>query len=455
VAVLRSRRIETLLGTSLDAIRHSHLASLVTGKVSETFDVDFKGTLYGKLDDDKRNLAGDVAALANTAGGILVLGIEEDKQARAAAAPGVPISDAEIRRMHQIVASLVAPLPAFDILAVPEPGKTDHGFLVVAVPPSPFAPHAVLAGVGLRFPRRNGTTTRYLSEPEVATAYRERFARAEGQAVRAGKIEEAAMGRLKRADDHIWILVSLVPGVPGEMLIDQASLTAIQAEVGRSPFPTVMPTSFSWYRVEVAPRRILLSGSPDSTWLTGWLAADLHSDGAGAFAMNSIGIGGRGPATDGAEDVATLHDEQAVNAIVSGLRFLGRHARDRAGASGDALIHVKIQADPGRAVRLGAGTRGFGDHMGRPLRVPARTAEAAAQLDALADEGPDLLAASYLLASELFQDFGLPEAMQLTRDGEIRRRYWTKAWLPQIEAWAAAAGVTVTDAEPATTGTAS
>jgi len=69
VAVLRSRRIETLLGTSLDAIRHSHLASLVTGKVSETFDVDFKGTLFGKLDDDKRNLAGDVAALANTAGG--------------------------------------------------------------------------------------------------------------------------------------------------------------------------------------------------------------------------------------------------------------------------------------------------------------------------------------------------------------------------------------------------
>jgi hypothetical protein len=39
----------------------------------------------------------------------------------------------------------------------------------------------VIVNQGLRYPRRNGTVTRYLSEPEVATAYRERLVGAQRQ----------------------------------------------------------------------------------------------------------------------------------------------------------------------------------------------------------------------------------------------------------------------------------
>jgi hypothetical protein len=442
MAVFRSRRLSELLGASPDVASYSDFASLVSNKVSEASDLDFKMALYGTTDSQRRALAGDVAAMANTAGGILVLGIEEDDHARAESTPGVAISDGEVRRIRTIVGDLVSPGPAFDVLTVPQPGRPDHGFLVVAVPRSPLAPHAVLVDRALRYPLRNGTTTRYLSEPEVATAYRQRIARAEGQAERAFRVETAAMARLKQADDHVWVVVSLVPDLPGDLLIGQASLMALRTEMSRSAFPAILRTSLSWHRFDPAPRRLLLSGSPDSSLQTGWLAADLHSDGAGAFAMNAIDdtVNNLG----GAATAVVAHDEQVVNAIMSGLRFLGRHARDRAGAGGDALIRAQIRRDD-YAIRLGAGRRSFGDVTGHVLPIPGRAAEAAASLDSLAEDGPDLLAATYLLASEIFQEFGLPEAGQVTRDGQLRRAYWSGYRHPELEAWAAQAGVAVSD----------
>jgi hypothetical protein len=105
-----------------------------------------------------------------------VLGIAEDSRAKAVAAPGAALSDGEVGRRRQIVASLVSPLPTFDIMQVEDPQQAGHGFVLIAVPRSPSVQHAVLVNDGLRFPKRNGTITRYLSEPEAAAAYRDRFA---------------------------------------------------------------------------------------------------------------------------------------------------------------------------------------------------------------------------------------------------------------------------------------
>src|SRR6185312_2754568 len=118
----------------------------------------------------------DVAALANTAGGLLILGVEEDNQAQACAIPGVDISDTQQRRIVQIVGGGVLPLPVVEVKPLEEPGRPGHGVLVIAVPRSPLAPHAVIVNDGLRYPLRSGSTTRYLTEPEVADAYRRRFA---------------------------------------------------------------------------------------------------------------------------------------------------------------------------------------------------------------------------------------------------------------------------------------
>ena len=226
MVALRSARLEALLGSRLEQVQYSAVMTLISNQVAEAFDLDFKSEMYGSSDRDKRDAATDVAALANTAGGLIIGGIAEDDQARAAAAPGVALSDADERRIRQIVASQVVPMPVIDVMRVEDPARPGHGLVLIAVPRSPLAPHAVIVNEGLRYPRRNGATTRYLSEPEVAAAYRERFAAAHRQADRAREIEADALDRLAVADDQVWVVTSLVPDLPGELVIDQAALSA-------------------------------------------------------------------------------------------------------------------------------------------------------------------------------------------------------------------------------------
>jgi hypothetical protein len=74
--------------------------------------------------------------MANTAGGVIVLGIAEDNRARAAAAPGVALSDGEVGRIRQIVASLVSPLPTVD--PVPSRIRRRRGTGSCSSPAQPF-----------------------------------------------------------------------------------------------------------------------------------------------------------------------------------------------------------------------------------------------------------------------------------------------------------------------------
>lgn len=456
MVALRSRRLESIFGTALDTLASHHIHALVSAGVQEAFDLDFKQTLYGGKDQEKRALAGDVAALANTGGGVIVLGVEEDDQARATKAPGVAISDAEVARMRQSIASLVAPMPVVDILTVPEPATgvgdddTQQGFIVVAVPRSPGAPHAVLINDGLRFPVRNGATTRYLSEPEVATAYRNRFASAQRQGQRIVEVEREAISRLAIDDNYAWVIVSLVPDLPGDMILQDA-FKAWEMEIRRRP--TITNEGVGINRTRVGRRRLLADGTSNYAAESRFISLELHTDGSGAFALSVSKLGARrataqrgGEPEDSGRQVVT--DEGIAAGIVSGLLQLGRHARDRAAAGGTALIRAQLHpVGESRPTTIGH-TRFYGmgeTRTGEQYQVRADPAEAAAAVDDLAQPGPALIEAAALLLDELGQAFGVPEMGQLTRDGRIRRGYWNSSRQSEIVQWAEAYGIEVTE----------
>ncbi|MER7894275.1 ATP-binding protein [Micromonospora sp. NPDC094482] len=452
---LRSRRLESIFGTSLDTLASHHIHALLTASVQEAFDLDYKQTLYGGKDQEKRALAGDVAALANTGGGVIVLGVEEDDQACATNAPGVAISDAEVARMRQVIASLVAPMPVVDILTVPEPATdavedgTQQGFIVVAVPRSPGAPHAVLINDGLRYPVRNGATTRYLSEPEVATAYRNRFASAQRQGQRIVEIENEAISRLATDDEYGWVIVSLVPDLPGEMILTQDAFKDWEMEVRRGR-PTLTNEGVGINRTRVGRRRLLADGTSNYAAQSRWVSMELHTDGSGTFALGVANLNRRRRDEEGAQNsrVRLLSDEGIASGIVSGLLQLGRHARDRAAAGGNALIRAQLYPVRGTQPATIGHTRFYGlgeSRSGEQYQVVADPAEAAAAVDDLAHPGPTLIEAAALLLDELGQAFGVAEMGQLTRDGRIRRRYWSSTRQPEIVKWAEANRIEVTD----------
>lgn len=441
MVALRSARLETIFGVRLEDLEASHITSLVKNQVSESFDLDFKSELYGGSDKDKRDLAGDVAALANTAGGVLILGVAEDDQARAESAPGVPLSDDEVGRIQKIVASGVAPIPVFDVLSRADASTAGHGFIVIAVPRSPAGPHAVLVNQALRYPKRNGSDTRYLSESEVADAYRSRFAAAGQQVKRATQAEQEANAHLQRPG-KCWLMASLVPDLPGELVVDQRAWRTFQDEViGKSP--ALLPPGASWTRVTVGRRRLAADGAPGSSPLATWQATELHDDGVGVFSVDMQNymrqLGGNVP-----EDTRFMvSDEEIVSSTLSIINFLARHARDRAAAGGNALVRMALLPDV--PVLLGQ-TRSFGGRLGtQEITDFGEPVERLFSLDDLADEGPALVSAAYVLATDLFQAFGFSEAHQLTRDGQIRIRYWSAPLQPAVKDWAGRAGVELTD----------
>jgi hypothetical protein len=133
------------------------------GQAEESAYLDFKRKLSG----DGRELAKDIAAMT-VDGGVLLYGIDEEKPGGLAGAIIKVALKGQEERLRQIANSTIHPAPAFEVIYMREAPADPDGVIAVVVPPSPLAPHAV----GERFPRRDGTTTKYLSEPEIDRLYR-------------------------------------------------------------------------------------------------------------------------------------------------------------------------------------------------------------------------------------------------------------------------------------------
>ncbi|MEV0307817.1 AlbA family DNA-binding domain-containing protein [Nonomuraea fuscirosea] len=443
MTILRSPRLETLLGGAIPtqgAIEYHHLELLSSGQIGEAEDLEYKRELYGNGDSQRRELCKDVAALANTRGGLLVVGIQENDQGRAIALSDVSLSDAEATRMHQTIGSGVHPLPTFEIIPVENPATPGAGCYVIVVAAGPRQPYAVAVNDGYRYPRRIGMTIGYLTEPEIETAYRRRDSVRRDQAARAHEVEEAIIRRLPT--DRPWVMVSLVPDQPGDARLDATSFSKARTSY-QSANPMVVGRDLSWRRVLLGQRRLILDDQYDFNQRTPRnLAAEVHNDGSGAFACPSAFR------ADSEAEVWPFNDELLVNLIMSGLRFLAEHARERTHAAGSAMLRVTVA--PGHGHKPwglfhdgdGWGPEAVGN---QAVHLDFRPAEAAASLEELVD-GPGLVSAAAILGSEIFQGFGLPEVPQITQLGQIRQRHWSlRDWKPAILTWAKEHGVEVID----------
>ena len=443
---LRSRRLEAAFGAPLSEIGAAHVRDLVTGAVSEDFDLDFKARMYGTSDADKRDLATDVAAMANSAGGVVVLGVEENEHAHAAAAPGITISDEVERRILQVTAG-ISPAPAVAVRRIPlQDSNPGHGFVLIIVPRSLAAPHAVIVnGTSLRYPVRHGTTTRYLSAPEVAAAYRQRLLTEAEQPRRAADAETQAQEMI--AEGEVWVQVSVTPELAGTMRIDTAMLRQVQRELtGRQS--SVFSNYSTSPNTRAGHRRIIASGDLHHGLPFKHDVTQLHRDGTGTWTQALWDLNRRATVEPGAEwPTYLVSDESVVEAAISGAALLVEHARDRAQAGGQALLRVQLINRTGRSFALGHTLHiGFPEAAAGSFAVTELpVAETLADLDDVADNAPALLVALYPALSDLVQSFGVAELAQLTDDGRIRLRYFNHERQAYVKRWAERSGVKLTD----------
>jgi len=433
---IRSERLRTLLGVDPDGLTASHVEELVRDEVEESFDLEFKGELYGNSDQAKRDLAGDVAALANAAGGIIVIGVAE-VNGRAASCPGVQVGDAEIRRMRQIVANGVSPVSDFDITSIPGVRHLSGlCFIVIEVPQRPLRPHGVAVNDGYRYPKRSGPMIRYLSEPEVAEAYRQRDFRSQSRLRRLDDVWTDGLSRLN-SQEEVYVAVAVVPEIPGDFIIDQAAFSAVQTSLTGGEL-TVVPVTRSASRTRIGIGRVSVDGGYDKPSVR-YTALDMHSDGSAFYAL-------RGCRTGAATNTNLLGIDRVLIGLLSGLLQGAQHAVKRSMASGQALIRATIyKPDQLRPVQLSADVSGWGDPTGVVVDQSLEPVTVTVPLDSIVNPGPRAAVVTARLLHQIGHAFGVAELGQLTPDGRLRRQYLDGGTRQALLDWAERSGVEVTD----------
>jgi hypothetical protein len=261
--------------------------------------------------------------------------------------------------------------------------------------------------------------------------------------------EEYIHVRLNR--EHAVVAVTLVPDLDGYVEIDARSFRVFRDSVtGTSPF--IAGQDSVWQRTLIRAGRLIADRGgaigdlprQGSDRLRG-LASVLHQSGAGTIAI---------PLLDHIVDsTAAVDTYSVVNAVMSGLVFLGRHARDRAAAGGNASLRATIwPADRNKPLALVHVDRnGFRNLLGSALAsYPPVVATGVAEVEDLAAGGASMLSATHALCTGLVQEFGYPEVDHITRGGQIQLDYWPAEVEVSLQTWAARVGVSVISATTTT-----
>jgi hypothetical protein len=433
-------RIGELLGAPVRAgLTQAHLQCLVEAGVEEAEDIEFKREPWPPRDNVE--LAKDVAAFANSRGGVIVVGIEEHDGAASALTP-FPLGDADLAaRVRNVACSRVHPTPRLEAFVVRADGDDERGFLVVAVPRSSLAPHAVSNGDWLRYPARYGAQTVDLTESEVAGRYRDRFASAAARVARVRQVMADGRGSLEVHPP--WVALAAVPVAPGRLAVDEAARARAEAwaaALGDRPFGN--PRPFLQRPCRTGFRRLRFGVHDASSGLARGASAELHDDGA-VFAASQLLH--RPP--DAPEDADAVHEHAVVERIAAALFLAARWGVDVAGTDGEVLVAATILVG-GQPValwhRVGPDFGWLDQKLlgGRRLaRVP--TSERTLDMAALAEGRRDWLVATRLVANDLLQAFGLAETSLVSPEGVLRTRHVGDR--QTVLDWARSQGIDVED----------
>jgi hypothetical protein len=207
-------QIHAALGEPPGELTFAMIKAAIDEKVVETEALDWKSTLPGRDEPQLEEFAKDVAAMANTRGGLIVYGVAEQRGKGAAERiTSVDVSERTQRRLRQLAIGRVHPMVAgLDLLPLASEDGSET-VLVLAVPRSPDAPHIIGQQAKLGVPYRVGPETEWMRERDLARAYSERFATRTAELARLKDLVSDTSDQLD-LDAAAWIVGVAAPRAP-------------------------------------------------------------------------------------------------------------------------------------------------------------------------------------------------------------------------------------------------
>lgn len=372
-----------------------------------------------------------------------MLGIRDENGTAQEVVP-VTLSDGEERRMHQGLRARTVPfIPDVEIrpmaLDTTNEGQ-QKGFYLIMVGRSLLAPHGVMAQGDdkkrIYWPVRDGTTTRYLNEPELADFYRRRFRGEEERERELDKVRDEGLERL--SSGLIWLVVQVVPSLPGRLPTGGALLRHVQ-RMAWDWADEFWPMSSFGLPLRQTPR---LGRFVPGVRRTMWDADNFEKSSARtAFAEFHQSGAGFAAVTPAHQNSFTVLHQPAIEAELLGLfHLLGRHARD-ARATGELTVRAGLYANLTRTMTLGrphvmstevvqinGALYANGTFTAEPFSVGLD--------ELLSYEGVARVA--YQFATDIAGRFGVPDAGLLTETGTLRQ---DSGGLPEFFPWAESVGL--------------
>ena len=196
----------------------------------------------------------------------------------------------------------------------------------------------------LRFPRRDGTTTRWLTEPEVADEYRDRFRTASDQVGRVKQILDEGFGAMDLAEGAFVVGLAIVPTGLGSMTIDLAAVGTASGgprTSARRISPHRASSKMEHHRRPVSVRtgsRSLRSSNASTARIGSTPSCSMTEPDSRVGASWIRGPGLR--AIPAPRVWVSTNRSSGRSAGVS--HIVGQHAAERCGAWGDALVEARL-----------------------------------------------------------------------------------------------------------------
>ncbi|MDR1189761.1 MAG: ATP-binding protein [Bifidobacteriaceae bacterium] len=413
----------------------------VKAHLEEQSDIEWKEKLPTRDYRGALEFAKDVAAMANSQGGLIVYGIRQeanDSQGKAEAIAPVSLAEPELQRLRSLADSRARPrIPGLELFPLgfppeaPESGDDGlMGVLALWVPPSADAPHAVErsgSDGALGFPRRRGSVTLRLAEHEVERAYQDRFAQRIDEAARQRDLLADLSERLD-LDAAGWIVALSTPRLlprPWAAPLARAAAVELMQEASAisrriaprtghdSRFFLIDDLGDAMWNPRIGLRRWISQtrSRDDPDERANWVHVEVHNDGAVCLAA----------ATEGWHK-ETLPDKHVlppglVESVALDFISLAATTMRRVGATSSAGLRVQLVAGDGRAwaaldhYRTGALVSGA---PGQPAWSRTVRNPLPAQGGLPANAGDDLIrAVARSAALDIANQFGIEELASL------------------------------------------
>ncbi|MCV7377653.1 transcriptional regulator [Mycobacterium alsense] len=199
------------LGVAPGPLTDELLNDAVAAGVAETDGLDWKSELPPAKGLSQTDFPKDVAAMANSGGGVIVYGIRETQKAATERLDVGEVDEAYERSLRSAAITAITP-PVFG-LNVLRLGAEGNRAVVVEVPASVDGPHLTYKNEYFAAPVRNDSDTVWMKERQIEAMYRARFdERRHAKEALDTLLSEAAAGR--DTDTRSWLIAVARPRIP-------------------------------------------------------------------------------------------------------------------------------------------------------------------------------------------------------------------------------------------------